>query len=143
MGGPRRPKTGGGTRAGKPNHLTRDLRAMIEGALHAVGGQAYLEKQAKKNPKAFMALVGRILPKDINVTTNHAAPRVIDSSKLSYDERQQLRDMILRAALPEQPAIEHEDGSVAAQEGLGAAIAQPAGGDGAVPDEIDVNASSD
>lgn len=116
---------------------------MIEGALHAVGGQAYLEKQAKKNPKAFMALVGRILPKDINVTTNHAAPRVIDSSKLSYDERQQLRDMILRAALPEQPAIEHEDGSVAAQEGLGAAIAQPAGGDGAVPDEIDVNASSD
>lgn len=39
---------------------------MIEGALSAVGGQKYLEQQAKENPVAFMNLVGKIIPKDVN-----------------------------------------------------------------------------
>lgn len=38
---------------------------MILGALDEAGGQAYLVKQAKKNPKAFLALLGKCLPKDI------------------------------------------------------------------------------
>ena len=39
---------------------------MIRGALDEAGGQAYLVQQAKDNPTAFLALVGKILPKDIN-----------------------------------------------------------------------------
>jgi hypothetical protein len=109
---------GSGRAKGVPNRLTTALRDMILGALDEVGGQSYLVQQARQNPKAFLGLIGRCLPKDLNITRNPEQPRVIDSSKLSYDERQQLRDMILRAAEP--TALEHEG----SQEGLGAAIAE-------------------
>jgi len=39
---------------------------MILAALIAKGGQAYLEEQAEKNPVAFMTLLGKILPLQIN-----------------------------------------------------------------------------
>ena len=55
----------GGRKKGTPNKVTGDLRAMVLGALSDAGGQDYLAKQAKKNPKAFLALLGRCLPKDI------------------------------------------------------------------------------
>jgi hypothetical protein len=59
-----------GNRNGRPrgeaNKLTRELKDMIEGALQAVGGQQYLERQAEANPTAFMTLVGKLLPRDVN-----------------------------------------------------------------------------
>lgn len=62
----------GRSRAGRPkgarNKIAGDIRAMIEGALAACGGQKYLEVQAIENPVAFMGLVGRCLPKDITVS---------------------------------------------------------------------------
>lgn len=57
-----------GRKAGSPNKLTQDLRDMILGALSAAGGQDYLQKQSRDNPAAFMALLGKTLPKDINLT---------------------------------------------------------------------------
>ena len=53
---------GSGRKKGQPNKLTRDVKAMILGALEAHGGQEYLEKQALENPVAFMSLIGRVLP---------------------------------------------------------------------------------
>ena len=38
---------------------------MILGALDDAGGQAYLARQAEENPGPFMALVGKVLPKEI------------------------------------------------------------------------------
>jgi hypothetical protein len=35
---------------------------MVERALHKVGGVEYLARQAELNPVAFMGLVGRVLP---------------------------------------------------------------------------------
>jgi hypothetical protein len=35
---------------------------MILGALDDIGGQDYLAGQARENPNAFLALVGRVLP---------------------------------------------------------------------------------
>jgi hypothetical protein len=35
---------------------------MILGALEDAGGQGYLAEQAKKQPAAFLSLVGRVLP---------------------------------------------------------------------------------
>ena len=55
-------KTGGRTK-GTPNKLTRDLREMILGALADAGGRDYLAAQARKNPGAFLRLVGRLLPR--------------------------------------------------------------------------------
>ncbi len=57
-----------GRAKGTPNKSTKQIKDMIEGALNAAGGQAYLVQQAKENPSAFLTLVGKILPKDINAT---------------------------------------------------------------------------
>lgn len=59
-------KPRGGSRKGIPNKATKELKDMILGALSDVGGQKYLAQQAIENPGPFMALVGKVLPKDIN-----------------------------------------------------------------------------
>lgn len=58
-----RKKTGGRKR-GSENRVTSDVKAMVHEALHEVGGVDYLARQAKANPKAFLALLGRTLPKE-------------------------------------------------------------------------------
>lgn len=63
-------KTGGGSRKGSPNKATKELKDMILGALDNVGGQKYLERQAEENPTAFMTLIGKILPKDVNANVS-------------------------------------------------------------------------
>lgn len=62
-------KTGGGSRKGKPNKVTADLREMILGALDTAGGADYLVQQAENNPQAFLGLIGKVVPKDVNVRT--------------------------------------------------------------------------
>ena len=51
---------------GKPfgavNKLTKDLKAMILGALDKAGGEEYLQRQADTNPGAFLTLIGKVLP---------------------------------------------------------------------------------
>lgn len=59
----------GGRRKGTPNKFTGELKDMIQGALADAGGQAYLVRQAKRNPGAFLALLGKTLPKDVNLKT--------------------------------------------------------------------------
>lgn len=66
------PKTGGGSRKGKPNKATAEIKDMIRGALEDAGGQAYLERQAVEQPAAFLTLLGKVLPKDLNLTANVA-----------------------------------------------------------------------
>lgn len=63
-GSRKRPKTGGRAK-GTPNKLTGDLKAMILGALDEAGGQAYLLSQAHENPKAFLSLLARVLPMQV------------------------------------------------------------------------------
>ncbi len=65
---PKRPQPAGGSRKGKPNKITHDIKAMVVGALAAEGGQVYLQEQARKNPAAFMGLVGKVLPLQITGT---------------------------------------------------------------------------
>lgn len=59
-------KTGGRSK-GTPNKVTGELRAMILGALDDAGGQEYLSTQAAENPAAFLTLLGKALPRDINL----------------------------------------------------------------------------
>lgn len=40
---------------------------MVLNALQGAGGQVYLQRQADESPAAFLALVGKCLPKDIKV----------------------------------------------------------------------------
>jgi hypothetical protein len=63
----KRAKTpGSGRVAGVPNKISGALRDMILQATERAGGEdgavGYLAEQAKKNPQAFLALLGKTLP---------------------------------------------------------------------------------
>ena len=53
---------GKGRPRGVPNKITGALKEMILGALSRAGGEDYLVQQAWKNPTAFLALLGKVLP---------------------------------------------------------------------------------
>ena len=59
------PKAGIGRQKGVPNKITMEIRQMILMALDNAGGVEYLTEQARANPGAFMALLGKILPTQI------------------------------------------------------------------------------
>lgn len=59
---PRPPNAGIGRKKGTPNKTTQAVKDMICAALDQVGGIDYLARQAEENPKAFMSLVGRVIP---------------------------------------------------------------------------------
>jgi len=50
------------------------LKDVILGALSDAGGQAWLAEQARKNPSAFMALLGHVLP--LQVKDGRSEPTV-------------------------------------------------------------------
>ena len=57
----------GGRKKGSKNHVTRELAAMIDGALAELGGQKWLVETARDEPQAFLALLGKRLPKDLRI----------------------------------------------------------------------------
>lgn len=59
-----------GRKKGTPNKVNKELKDMVFGALHAGGGQKYLERQMDENPTAFMTLLGKFVPKDVNLGTD-------------------------------------------------------------------------
>lgn len=84
-------KKTGGRKAGTPNKIPSDLRAMILGALEDAGGQRYLAEQAIATPGPFLALVGKVLPKEIKAEV--AATHVISS--LSPEQQRGIAEAIL------------------------------------------------
>lgn len=60
---------GKGRPKGSPNKTTKALKDMILEALGQKGGIDYLVEQAEVNPTAFLTLVGKVLPLDVNA--NH------------------------------------------------------------------------
>ena len=58
-------RAGMGRPKGVPNKATKALKEMILGALDQAGGEAYLLSQAQNNPVAFMTLIGKVLPSEI------------------------------------------------------------------------------
>jgi hypothetical protein len=57
--GPGRPK-------GIPNKTTTAIKEMVIEALSKAGGVDYLHGQAATNPTAFLTLVGKVLPLQVN-----------------------------------------------------------------------------
>jgi len=73
---------GRGRPKGAQNKTTKALKEMILEALENKGGVDYLEKQADDNPNAFLTLVGKVLPLDVNakaeVTLRTVARRILN-----------------------------------------------------------------
>ena len=65
-GKPRPP--GAGRKKGTPNKTTRDLRETIVEAFYKAGGVSYLIEQSTANPQAFMGLMGKVIPKEIEAS---------------------------------------------------------------------------
>jgi hypothetical protein len=63
--GTRPSNAGKGRPKGSPNKISRALKDTILQSLDEAGGAAYLKRQAEKNPVAFMALLGKVLPMQI------------------------------------------------------------------------------
>lgn len=76
-----------------PDKINKDVKAMILEALESAGGASYLLERANdpKTATAFMALVGRILPKEIKADI--AATHVI--GKLTEDQQRAIAEAIL------------------------------------------------
>lgn len=58
----------GGRKKGEPNKSTAQLKDMILTALSDAGGVEYLVRQASENPTAFLSLVGKVLPLQVNAS---------------------------------------------------------------------------
>lgn len=75
------PRAGRGRPKGAPNKMTRSIREAIEAAFQGVGGAEYLIRQAEANPQAFMTLLAKVLPSQVqNEITNpdgSLAPTII------------------------------------------------------------------
>ena len=55
-------KKTGGRQKGTPNKLTATVKDSILAAFDEAGGVAYLVERAREHPVAFMALLGKVLP---------------------------------------------------------------------------------
>ncbi len=86
-------RQGAGRKRGVPNKLTAHIREAVENAFSAVGGEDYLVKVAKEDPRTFCTLLGKILPtqvdaqvdKPIQYTIVTGIPRADDESgEVSY-----------------------------------------------------------
>lgn len=51
---------------GVPNKTTTEVKQMILDALAGAGGVEYLIRQAEEKPQAFLALLGRVMPLQVN-----------------------------------------------------------------------------
>lgn len=60
------PNAGKGRQKGVPNKMTAEVKQMIMDALDGAGGVEYLITQAHEKPAAFLALVGKVLPLQVN-----------------------------------------------------------------------------
>lgn len=76
-----------GRKKGSSNKATAEIKDMIRNALDLAGGERYLLEQARENPTAFLNLVGKIIPKDLNVGGQEGNPvRVSKIELVGFDE---------------------------------------------------------
>ena len=82
-GNPGKPK-------GAANKLTRELRDMVFEALDNAGGAAYLTRQADESPSAFLALLGKFIPRDmkldVDATVTHRLENIVAQSMARGNE---------------------------------------------------------
>ena len=58
-------KPGPGRPPGAKNKITRDMREIVREAFEKSGGVDYLVDQSRANPKAFLAIVAKLLPNKV------------------------------------------------------------------------------
>lgn len=89
-----KPKTGGRAK-GVANKATTELKAVVLEAFDNLGGVKYLVKVGKENPAVFCALLGKVLPLQLNVakTVRH----VLDLDAFPDEDLETLRAIVIDA----------------------------------------------
>lgn len=72
-----------GRKAGSKNKIAADVKTMLEAALTRAGGEDYLLTQAIENPKAFLSLLGRIIPLQVTGKDGRDLLAAPDPSKIA------------------------------------------------------------
>ncbi len=75
----------GGRIKGTPNKISADIKDMIRAALQLEGGVEYLRQQARKQPQAFLGLLGRLLPSQIKAEIDLPLVTVRDFTGLAIE----------------------------------------------------------
>ena len=79
-GRPKPPRAGMGRPVGVPNKTTRALKQALEESFEQLGGVEWLVELGKTEPKAYAALLAKLLPAQVNMdasVTNCDMPAVI------------------------------------------------------------------
>lgn len=58
---------GSGKKKGSKNKISASVADAIKNAFEKVGGEDYLVMVAKENPNAFLALLGKLVAKQVNI----------------------------------------------------------------------------
>jgi len=122
------PAAGRGRKKGEINHTTRDVRLAVGMIAERNAGKidGWLARVAKKNPARAIDLYIKLIEYHIpklsrqEIVKPPSESRVIDSSQLTAEQREQLRQMILAQAEP--AALEHQAPNLL--EPVGLAVAQ-------------------
>jgi hypothetical protein len=91
----------GGRQRGTPNQMP-DLRSLTLRALMKAGGVDYLERQAHENPGAFLALIGKAMPRELH-TELSGELRVRAEVRRDLVEK-----LVVLMATPAPQHVEHE-----------------------------------
>ena len=67
---------------GSANKIGQELQAMLKASLSRVGGIEYLVKQAEENPAAYMTMISKLLPKQVDLTSDGERINLSFSMKL-------------------------------------------------------------
>ena len=114
------PNAGKGRKKGAVNRSTRDVRAIVAKVAEKNGPKldAWLSRVARKNPAKAIDLYIRLIEYHIPklsrqeiVKPPDGPPRILDSSQLTAEQREQLRLMLAQsdpALLEQQPAFHVE-----------------------------------
>ena len=81
----RPPAAGRGRPKGAQNKLTRTIKQAIEQAFDQVGGAEYLATMAVQQPVAFMTLLGKVLPAQLEHTGRDGGAIEIDQVRSDAD----------------------------------------------------------
>lgn len=98
-------KAGPGRPRGSKNEVKQSVAVMIQTALekaHTDGGVGYLVEQAEKNPKAFMTLVGKLVPRQVDATLRlDAGPEIVSLMQERRKKLAQQREKVINGTATE------------------------------------------
>ena len=81
--------------------LNKDMKEVIHLAFERAGGVDYLVRQADANPKAFLSLIGRIVPNEVRLDVLVALD--LGSAMLENERNLQRLNSVTIDAIPETP----------------------------------------